>query len=311
MSDQESVSQQGQLLEKAELREMLCGSNHIYIDLAMIYGLLIACIAVLSLLHQASWTWAYVPLGAAIYVVIGWGQFCLSNGQHEAIHHNFGAPHRESISMFLTAYPIGLTRAYRQVHFNHHRYFGDAVRDPDYGNYANFPASKLALLKRLLINVSGFIALRQFLRQETGQSSRFDVAQLVVVQLIILALFSMVTSPLYYCIFWLLPIITIARCCSFMRTFCEHANEISGEEFTYRSINGSTLQTLVLGMFRFNYHAEHHLYPSVPYPHLPRTSQIILQRAGPDQRIYEIYNGGYLGLLFHWSKSLPWVSAST
>jgi fatty acid desaturase len=67
-----------------------------------------------------------------------------------------------------------------------------------------------------------------------------------------------------------------------------------------------------MGAFDFNFHAEHHLFRSVPYAKLEqfhrRHREYFEQHADyrPFGGRFEFYSGGYLALLAHWFRTLPW-----
>jgi fatty acid desaturase len=293
------------ILSGEELKALSAASGRIYRDLLANYAVLVAAFGALIGLQGQPLGAAQGLAYAAVFVVTGWAQLGLLNANHDGLHHHFGKPHRELLMRFLTAYPIGLTASFRDVHWAHHRHLGDPERDPDYGNYGRFPRSRAELLLRVVGNASGYVAIEQFLSGRTGAGriEPGELARLVLTQLVLFALYSAFTQPLLYPLFWLAPLFTVGRLCSFLRTFCEHAS--ATDDCTLRTFRGRKAQTLILGLYNFNYHAEHHLYPSIPYPRLPATSRLILTRSEPGQ-LYEVYEGGYLGLLRDWFVALPW-----
>ena len=66
-------------------------------------------------------------------------------------------------------------------------------------------------------------------------------------------------------------------------------------------------------MYGFHYHAEHHLFPWVPYARLgalhERLAPELVEDAETHQGVYELFDGGYFGLLAHWFRELPWSAA--
>ena len=130
-------------LEPYELSEFRLGSNRIYIDLALVYLIVFSTFSAISWNSFHSLNIASLLIFFISYIVIGWTQLSILNANHDGLHRNFGKNHSEILTAYLTAYPIGLTMAYRQVHWKHHQYFGDPEKDPDYSNYANFPKYKI------------------------------------------------------------------------------------------------------------------------------------------------------------------------
>jgi fatty acid desaturase len=262
-----------------------------------------------------------VPLSILAFLLIGWAQFSLGNGMHEAVHHNLRNRKSDRLAAILTAYPIGLTMNYRKVHLLHHRHLGTDL-DPDLGVYVGFPSTKLELLRWLLWSGCGIPAALQFVslmleRQPKDLAGRggSELFWFVGVQLVILLAFvAAFGNPVYYVVFWILPIMTIGKLLSGTRTLCEHS---SPHGWVVRTITGSRWQTWVMGAFDFNFHGEHHLYPSVPYANLQRLHQRHEQyrQAHPEYRPFEgrfeVFEGGYLALLAHWFRTLPWRAGVT
>ena len=121
--------------------------------LAVIYVIILSSLIIIwrlqfLQLHPSVAICAYTLL----FVLIGWSQFALSNGLHEALHNNLFNKNSDLMAAIITAYPIGLTMSYRDVHQAHHKHLGTA-NDPDLNEYINFPTSKLALVFRFLFNL--------------------------------------------------------------------------------------------------------------------------------------------------------------
>lgn len=274
-----------------------------------------------------------------VFVLVGWCQASLSNGFHEAVHKNFGKNHKEWLSLALLGYPTFFTMQYRTVHLQHHLKGGDREDDPDFGTYGRFPKSRLEMLGRLFMMGSGLAAAKQLLTKnlrsgdeaagrvkrgvDQGQANvkpssapAKDLVGLAAVQLLLLAYFTAIFGavfgfhfgPLFYVALWILPLGTVAKLIKATRSFCEHGSK--DRDYVLRTITGKPWQTGTLGMYGFNFHAEHHLYPWVPYASL----RALHDRLGPElsdqpathQGEYELFEGGYFGLLAHWFKELPW-----
>jgi len=307
-------------------------SNYIYVEVLGFYLLMAGCIFFVSRGISVETLSAAALLGAACaFVIIGWSQFCLLNGQHEGLHYNFGAKHNELLFALLTLYPIGFTLKYRDHHWRHHQSFGKAGLDPDFANYASFPKDRFEFLGLFVKNSTGLAAVKQFIamklqsaqitdekaekssNDEEGASAGlpWELMKLSAVQMVILLAFVAAFSHHHflagipaYVIFWMLPLATVAKLCSSTRTFCEHAAP-SGKP-VFRTIVGNVLEVAPLGWFNFNYHAQHHKNPSVPYHLLPELEHIekMPDKIGPIE--YHLYKGGYLRLLGGWFEQLPW-----
>lgn len=251
-------------------------------------------------------SWKLIPFYMLTFLAIAWGQFSLGNAFHDAVHFNFGAKHREMIAAFLTSYTIGLPLSYRKVHFAHHRYFG-SDKDPDSMYYLHFPSSKVDFWKKILWYGSGLAAFKQFFvlnSKEESNEKKFDFYFLVLTQIFLLGLFTVFLGFPFYVLFWVLPIATVGKLFSYLRGLCEHGSP--DKPYVYRTIYGSWYQIMTLGMFHFNYHMEHHLFPNVPCGNLRALHERVKNHV-PEMKesLLEYYEGGYFHLLKEWYAFLP------
>jgi fatty acid desaturase len=234
---------------------------------------------------------ASVPFCLIAFFAIGWAQYSIGNGMHEAVHHNLRNKDGDFWAAMFTAYPIGLTMRYRETHLKHHWHVG-TDKDPEFDLYNAFPSSRLAMLGRFIWFFSGIPAGLQFLQQQmqtppANSGARISEAVTFVgVQLAIMALFYVVFgNVLYYFAFWALPIAMVGKLLSTTRLLCEHGSP--DHQWVVRSIDGSRWQTWMMGAFDFNYHAEHHLFPSAI---LPRVSGIRPRKTPSARRMVDSRN---------------------
>jgi fatty acid desaturase len=305
----------GLFKNREEFQSFHAGEEQSFVVIALLYAVAVVALGVV-------WAAARMPMVAAIpayigaFIVIGWAQYSLGNALHEAVHYNLRNKRTDRLAALLTAYPVGLTIAYREVHLSHHKHLG-TERDPEFAIYTSFPRTKSALILRFLWFVSGIPAVLQFLEQQRsavsigGKRSYFDLLCFAGVQLGLVGLFWWsYGSPLYYIAFWALPIATVGKLLSTTRLLCEHGSP--AHNWVVRTIDGSRWQTWLMGAFDFNYHGEHHLWPSVPYAQMRRLHRIhrTYCEQHPEYRPFEgrfeFFSGGYLALLSRWFRILPW-----
>lgn len=216
-------------------------------------------------------------------VIIGALQHAMSILQHEAVH-TLLFPNKkinEFVGTYLISYPIGFSLDYRKVHLNHHRYLG-TESDPDETNYRDFPNTKSALIKKIIFEFSGLSALKQFLGSNSNGASQGHFIGIALTQFIIFCIFFLVKSPFLYFVLWLIPLVTVTKGLAQIRNLAEHLvrkEPISGAE-RIRTFKSSRVERFFLAPFNFNYHAEHHWYPMVPYYNLPSLRKIIKDRDG-------------------------------
>jgi fatty acid desaturase len=301
--------------DREQFRSLHSGETASFGVIAGLYATAVAALVLVWLASRSSLAVA-VPIFMIAFLVIGWAQYSIGNGMHEAVHQNLCNRRGDWLAWAITCYPIGLFND-RDEHLAHHKYLGTSD-DPAYPEYSSFPNSKTALLARLLWFGSGLPAFKQFLQQQgRAQASArpyLDVATLVAVQLVLVSLFWLAFgNVLYYIVFWVLPVATIGKLFSTTRLLCEHGSP--DRDWVVRTIDGHRWQTWLMGAFDFNFHGEHHLFPSVPYAQLQHLRDLHRSylSSHPEYRPFdgrfEVFDGGYLALLAHWFRVLPWRAA--
>ncbi len=313
--------------DREHFKSFHVGEFYSYIVTAGLYLTIFMTISVIyySEVLNAPYTFAFKIMG---FIIIGWAQYSLGNAMHEAVHFNFANKKKDFLASLFTAYPIGFNLNYRNFHFKHHKYVG-TENDPEYELYSQFPKSKLQFLNRFVWFGSGLPAIVQFLNMQFNNKTTnkiivkprrinliLDALMLFLVQAVIfLCFYLLFNNVFYYLFFWLLPIATIGKLLSSTRLLCEHGSPKC--DWVIRTIHGSRIMNYILGAFDFNYHGEHHLFPTVPQSQLKRLHKTHLHYISKSKKQYnplngrfEIYKGSYLGLLFIWFKELPFLENS-
>jgi fatty acid desaturase len=320
------------LLTKEQFAALHGGELRAYAVTLVLYLVLLGCFAALARAADLASLPARGAVAALAFLAIGWCQFSLSNGLHEALHRNFGNRRDDLPADLLLAYPLCVTTSsYREVHMAHHRNLGDPGRDPDWGTYTGFPRSRVDFLLRLGRYGSGLPAALQLVRQSVGNlgiagaqaagaagdadrkrpRSLRPLLGVAAYQAGLFVSLSLALGPAYYLLFWLAPLATVGKLLSSCRALCEHGSP--DRPFVIRTITGRAWDELSLGTYGFHYHGEHHLLPTVPYAHLGELHALHLAaRRDPAADLadldgrFEHYRGGYLGLMWRWFRRLPW-----
>ena len=300
----------------------------LWLGTACLYGGLLLCFfQIANIKNSHSLIWWFLPL----LVVIGWLQYAIVQAMHEAIHQVYKKNKLEYLAAnILLFYAVGLKPSYRQIHLDHHKYFGSVEQDPDAVVYSHFPHSRWQLISHLLLNFVGLMAVVQLGRQHLGLSDsnkkgnnsktktnsthfrtkgREELVQLITlcaVQLLILATFSWFLSWLDYVLFWLLPLFTIVKTLSYIRVLAEHGDK--HQIYALRSFSASWAARYLWGPFGFAFHAEHHWFANIPYYKLPQLSAEIAAcgvapKAG---QTLENLNYSHVCLIYRWFCQLPW-----
>lgn len=273
------------------------------------------------------------------FVASGWLQYVLVQAMHEACHQKFHLGGWPSFAAALfTTWPLGLTRAYRKIHFAHHRFAGDPSRDPDWPLYSTFPRSRWHFIGMILFYGTGLPAVIQKLRQRgstntrrgaRGSAQRAVVGELAMVaalQLAFLVVYSagawalsLSVGPVsivawglvLYVAFWFAPIVTVVKTLGFLRILAEHGDPV--RPIAFRSFDANALGRLILGPFGFAQHAEHHAYMAIPHNVLIEVFEKHKAQLehDPEMSRQVIYQGTHFRKLMDWFRELPWVSGTS
>jgi fatty acid desaturase len=209
---------------------------------------------------------------------------------HEASHFTLFAERRRNdiwCDIFFAG-PIGMSvAAYRAKHMTHHAHLG-TDKDEDRHPYAQPIKGARALVALLAKVLTGYYGVRLALEKYIGGVKRAEnyqgaspkwLAPLITIafNLALLSLCVSVGRWYVYFIVWVYPIIAVAIALNVVRTIAEHQPEdfpqfANGSEHAMRPIVRTTIPNLfekwLMYQANFNYHIEHHLFPTVPQHNL-------------------------------------------
>ncbi len=251
-------------------------------------------------------------IASLVFLSVGILQYHLLHAAHEASHQDFRTRSKTAnlVACFV-AYPIGLTKSFRDEHLQHHKHFGVPNLDPDLPIYKSPPKSKIDFLIFIIFSFSGLAAINQIFwgnKSSTLKSSRSsDTISLIFVQIIIMIIFSLSMGPMYYLFFWLLPLITLVQGLAKLRGLAEHGDPVIGK-FVLRTFLDNGLLACFFGNMGFRHHAEHHFYPMVPFENLQIVRERMLAHKPHTKGnlSIEICTGNHLTYLNDWFHNLPW-----
>ena len=262
-----------------------------------------------------------VYLGAL--AVIASRQHALMVLGHEAIHKRW-SPNmwvNDWLGRGLALFPVFISLAkWRFIHLCHHQHTHTAD-DPDRAIYARYPLAASAWWRLLARDVCGlnlvstlkyFIDLpyvtADFNRRFLGQARERRYRQVSDMRAF-WAFWGLVligggswggTSWLLaFVLYWLIPYCSLTQIFFRVRGAIEHGN-VPDPDNPYRRTRTYFMHPIAaffLAPKRVNYHLEHHLYPAVPFYHLPRLHRVLRREVYPREHAYYERFGQGMGKL--------------
>lgn len=245
---------------------------------------------VIAILHVGVWTgtaslmhaFPAWPLRIAGYILIGFLMHGLANLMHEGIHGNVFRRRLPDqwFSFFVSAPVFVSASAYRVVHLMHHRY-NRTAHDPD--EITNVTAHRdllrivfyawgcigmffyvLVRLPAKALHLSNYEERRQILTE-------YALLLIVYTGLVLAATtYGFLDGLLHY---WIFPGLFTGLFAN-VRGWAEHMMTEPGHPLTQtRTVTSNKLFSLL--NVNLNYHLEHHLFPAIPWYHLPKVHQLL------------------------------------
>jgi fatty acid desaturase len=323
---QESQVVHDAILGRAEVRGLstrsdAAGAVHMALHLAIVA----AAAAVALLGRQQQQRPLDAPYPVAVPPAAMWAAFLLQaftmaflfNGEHECVHRT---AFHSNVLNDVFAHLLGLltlrpARHYTYYHYNHHKFTGDAARDPEmHDTFVDLrldnPASYLAYLSGLpfwadraltLLRhaLLGWVLPREMLfltertRRKMLDESRVYVGVYAAAALVVL-LGSHDVARLLVGWGWALPTLAAQP---FLRFYlvAEHTGCPAGNNMLSNTRTTTTWRWYRWLAWQMPFHAEHHAFPTVPFHRLPALHAALADRA-EHTRCDPPGVGGYLGV---------------
>ena len=273
------------------------------------WALIIGAIS-LSLWADSGW----ISLLAIVFVATR--QHALLVFMHEFAHRQFSRTRpvlNDVIGDFLTALPMMVTvHGFRRDHFQHHR-ATSTKDDPNWAstrrrNRYRFPRSRIGMIWLLLLHTVGFYTPQELksVLFDAGMAtaSPRDVAlRQAGFWVSVLGACWAFNLWLIVAFYWFLPMFTVLMAVLYLREVAEHhAMPKRGLEAARTMLSGP-VESFLIGPHSVGFHAEHHLYPSVPFCRLPQLHRLLSERAGYAK--HAVVTRGYFTGLLREASSRP------
>lgn len=304
------------MLQPKELRDLSRLSGVRTLTALAMDWVLIAAIWITFSHLDTTWQIIAWPLGA---LLISRTQLALAVLMHDGAHKRLfkSQAMNEWVGQFGCSAPLFFAMdSYKKLHLKHH--LNPLVSDdPDISLTGGYPIPKQSFRRKLLrdlVGISYFKFLGYFIyvnrkgakarkvqmksapaastaAASTGPSRLWIASSILLVQGAIFAALWTWGHPWYFFTLWFLPLATVLQLLMRVRGITEHAGYQPNEN---QALNARTvvspLQTFFFAPHGVNYHIEHHLYPSVPFYHLPELHSILKSRGVlPEKNVYTSY----------------------
>lgn len=297
---------------RKDLRALCRLDNH-HAVLAIAFDYLVVAVAVYLCVGVSFW---FYPLSL---VLIGSTQRALVNILHESSHKVLAR--NGTLNVILGTACSGhlvfhVYNAYRSSHIGlHHRFLGDAERDPDYsfhreiGIYDPASGNRAFFLRNLLCAVVGLRSLEYlryvvqdrllFRREQVTVSMPIDIrverCVLAAVWTAILVPCALTGSWLYLGLFWIVPMLTTAVAIGWLSELAEHYPLPESEDrqlLMTRNRHGWLLERFLLGRHKDSFHLVHHLNTGLPFWNMNKAHRVLLRDPA-----YACWDGLWAGIV--------------
>ena len=228
-------------------------------------------------------------------IIVGARMHALAILMHDASHFRFlkNKGWNDFITNWLTMYPLFTSiEKYRDNHMRHHRHL-NSEHDPDWAakltkREFHFPKSKSAFIWTVLSylflyqGASDAIWFLKRFGSDKTEASKNNWSGKISRILFFVILFTLLTVFglwKYYLLFWFVPYLTSFFMFQYIRSVAEHFGELAYDHLltSTRTVKANWLERLIIAPHNVGYHIEHHLYPGVPYYHLPKLHQLLMK----------------------------------
>jgi beta-carotene hydroxylase len=205
--------------------------------------------------------------------------------QHECGHRNAfrSAPANLWMGRFLAWFIVFPFTAFTECHRRHHRYLGDPERDPDDWHYAR---GRRWMFPRIATFAARFtwLSMTRYGAQVRGMVLReliFNLATMTAIG----AAFTWYGWLDLFALIFVAPLLLLTMVINPISRGYEHypmatfGADDHGRLDLARNTITVTSPTISLLWANINYHVEHHVYPAVPFYHLPRLHRLLQDHA--------------------------------
>lgn len=246
-------------------------------------------------------------------IVIGARMHALAILMHDATHFRFlkNRKWNDLVTNLVTTYPIFTSiEQYRENHLRHHRHL-NTENDPDWvakltKREFTFPKTKQEFILTILSYLFLFQGIKDaiwFVKRFSLPSSGLKIKRSkkitrLVFNVIMLLSITVLGIWKYYLLFWIVPYLTTFFMFQYIRSVAEHFGELAYDHLltSTRTVKVNWLEQFFIAPHHVGYHLEHHLYPAVPFYHLPKLHALLMSHQDYSTKAH-VTHGYMRGLL--------------
>jgi fatty acid desaturase len=294
-------------LDKKSLKSLYQTSPYRHaLDILFNWAIIFAAIFVAQqFFHPALYVLAVLVVGARMHA--------LAILMHDATHFRFLKNRKlnDLITNVVSMYPVFTSiEKYRKNHLSHHLNL-NTEHDPDWvaklgKREFTFPKSKAEFLLTTLSYftlVQGVRDAMWFLQRFGGKSeksagNRRESIQKLVFYVLLFTSLTLLGGWKAYLMYWIVPYLSTFFMFQYIRSVAEHFGELSYDHLltSTRTIRTNLIERFFFAPHHVSFHIEHHLYPGVPYYHLPQLHQLLMEQPIYQEKAH-ITQGYLTGLL--------------
>ena len=257
------------------------------------------------------------------WLLIGTRMYALYSLLHDGIHYLL-FPNKKLndwICRLFLAGPLFISLdTIRKFHFLHHQHL-KTHRDPEtnhlqYSEF-QFPKSTSGLLFIFLKDITGInfiyykikkiMSLLQSLIENRGSQKKNilkDKKQMEPVMLLyytaVILLIIYMNWEIQFLLYWFIPYITLYQTLNRLRLSTEHFHLPANKIFETRTVQLNLFERFIFSPHHLGFHTEHHLYPSIPFYHLPLLHNKLMKVSGFEENL--LINKSYFTVLKNYIK---------
>lgn len=245
-------------------------------------------------------------------LIIGARMHALAILMHDATHYRFLKKRKwnDLITNIVTMYPLFTSiEVYRQNHLRHHQHL-NTDHDPDWVakigvKEFTFPKSKGEFLWTLFTYMilyrgtkDAIWFLQRFQSPSIKKKDKATDWYKIIYYLMLFSILTIMGWWQYFLLFWFIPYLSTFFMFQYIRSVAEHFGELAYDHdlTSSRTVKANWLERFFLSPHNVGYHLEHHLYPGVPFYHLPQLHKLLMDQKEYSQKAH-ITRGYVTGLM--------------